>query len=704
MPRRSLVFSGIKEAKYEQSRSIHPNTLVTSEMLLLPLVVLSLFLSNALSIPPPQASGSTDDSIVAGNGVNDSGIDGSLASIPHPQAAGSADENGVDGSVVDDSGTNDAEEVGSLASISHPQASGSFADDGGDPAGDGEADDETDDDDGAGDDPNTFRRPLPRPRPGPRPRPHPRPFPRPGRRPRPGPRPRPRPGPRPGPGPQPPTPGPQPVQTLVDSRELSIVNREIAPDGFSRSAVLADGVFPGPTISLTKGHQAAIRVTNQLTNNSMDVDTDIHWHGIFQTNTNWADGVPWVTECPIKPQKSFVYRFNVGQTGTHWYHSHFGIQYCDGLRGPLIIYDPNDPHKGLYDVDDANTVITLSDWYHTLGPELGEILGNVDPDSTLINGRGRYPGNLTAPLAVVNVQPGLRYRFRVISMSCDPWFNFTIDGHRMTIIEVDGSEVQPVQVDSIPILAGQRYSVVVTANQPPGNYWIRASTNKNGNFTGGINSAILRYAGQPSSEPTSKPGPYQLTFNEGGLHPLIDPAAPGNPGIGNADVSIQLAPSLDNSTRLWQINNVTWSNPPTPVLLQILKGNLHPAQLLPSGSIYELPPNKVIEINFPFPSSGFLPGGPHPIHLHGHEFSVVRVAGSNTPNFVNPVRRDVVSMGTNVGDNVTIRFRTDNPGPWIIHCHIDWHLHHGFAVVMAESTAQASQLQPPVDWRQLCQA
>ncbi|KAG9315429.1 hypothetical protein JVU11DRAFT_4582 [Chiua virens] len=110
MLRRSLVFSGIKEAKYEQSRSIHPNTLVTSEMLLLPLVVLSLFLSNALSIPPPQASGSTDDSIVDGNGVNDSGMDGSLASIPHPQAAGSADENGVDGSVVDDSGTDDAEE------------------------------------------------------------------------------------------------------------------------------------------------------------------------------------------------------------------------------------------------------------------------------------------------------------------------------------------------------------------------------------------------------------------------------------------------------------------------------------------------------------------------------------------------------------------------------------------------------------------
>jgi iron transport multicopper oxidase len=63
----------------------------------------------------------------------------------------------------------------------------------------------------------------------------------------------------------------------------------------------------------------------------------------------------------------------------------------------------------------------------------------------------------------------------------------------------------------------------------------------------------------------------------------------------------------------------------------------------------------------------------HPIHLHGHSFHVVRSAGSSTYNFDNPVIRDVVSMGE-MGDNVTIRFFTDNPGPWFLHCHIDWHL------------------------------
>ncbi|KAI0259306.1 multicopper oxidase, partial [Gloeopeniophorella convolvens] len=73
----------------------------------------------------------------------------------------------------------------------------------------------------------------------------------------------------------------------------------------------------------------------------------------------------------------------------------------------------------------------------------------------------------------------------------------------------------------------------------------------------------------------------------------------------------------------------------------------------------------------------------HPIHLHGHTFYVVRSAGNSSYNWDNPVLRDVVSIG-GTGDLVTIRFFTDNPGPWFLHCHIDWHLNAGLAVVMAE--------------------
>jgi iron transport multicopper oxidase len=71
-------------------------------------------------------------------------------------------------------------------------------------------------------------------------------------------------------------------------------------------------------------------------------------------STPWADGAAYITQCPIGPGKSFLYSFgNPDQAGTFWYHSHLSTQYCDGLRGPLIIYDPSDPHLGLYDVDDG---------------------------------------------------------------------------------------------------------------------------------------------------------------------------------------------------------------------------------------------------------------------------------------------------------------------------------------------------------------
>ncbi|KAF8835559.1 laccase [Paxillus ammoniavirescens] len=494
--------------------------------------------------------------------------------------------------------------------------------------------------------------------------------------------------------------------------QLYIGNQVIAPDGFSRSATLANGVYPGPLIRAQKNDQFVIQVFNELTDDTMPLDTSIHWHGIFQPKSNWADGVAYVTQCPIRPYKAFEYKFTpTGQTGTYWYHSHYSTQYCDGLRGPLVIYDPADPLGHLYDVDDESTVITLSDWYHTPSPQLAAITGAVTANSTLINGRGRYPGGPLQPLTVIDVAPGLRYRFRLIGLSCSPSFNFTIDGHKMTIIEVDGNEVTPVEVDSIPVLAGQRYSVVVSANQPVANYWIRSMNNQaNQTFDGGQNMAILRYAGAPYQDPTSVPGPYELSFDESTLHPLINPGTPGVPEIGKADVNLNMVVGFLFPPGSFLINNVSWSPPPMPVLLQILSGARRPSELLPSGSVYELPPNKVVEISFSITGTG--PGAPHPMHLHGHAFDVVRVAGNSTPNFVNPVRRDVVSTGTPV-DNVTIRFVTDNPGPWFLHCHIDWHLDHGFAVVMAEAPSEAAAQeaavipQPlitfnPADWNRLC--
>ncbi|KAG6853590.1 hypothetical protein C0991_002996 [Blastosporella zonata] len=369
-------------------------------------------------------------------------------------------------------------------------------------------------------------------------------------------------------------------------------------------------------------------------------------------------------------------------------------QYCDGLRGAFVVYDPNDPYKSLYDVDDESTIITLADWYHEPAP-----LRTQKPVATLINGLGRAVNGTATPLAVINVVKGKRYRFRVIGLSCDPSYNFTIHNHKMTVIEADGEYTEKLVVDSMEVWAGQRYSVIVTADQKIDNYWIRADpypTRGRPGFDGARNSAIFRYKGAPIAEPKTT---YVSThpLHEVNLHALRNPTPPGKPHPGGADVVIPIRHAVfhDPGPR-FEVNNVTFTSPSIPIFLQIMNGTYAAEDLLPKGSIYKLPPNKVIELIIY--GSGTGDGGPHPWHLHGHSFWVVRSGTSTSYNWKNPVRRDTVDTGLDDGET-TIRFVTDNAGPWFLHCHIDWHLEIGLAVVFAEDpegmVKQNKTLPPP---------
>ncbi|KAH9027586.1 laccase [Lactarius hengduanensis] len=452
---------------------------------------------------------------------------------------------------------------------------------------------------------------------------------------------------------------------------LPIVNKKIAPDGFLRQTTLAGGTHPGPVIRGQKNAEFTIDVIDLLTDRTLDLATSIvrsrflpdanrnldvfplqHWHGLLQKNSNYEDGATSVTQCPLVPAESFTYDFKaLDQAGTFWYHSHFGGQYCDGLRGAFIVEDPNDPQKSLYDVDNDNTIISLSDWYHYLSTSPPAIPAF---NSTLINGKGRYVGGpQNVPLAVVSVTKGTRYRFRLISMSCDPSFVFSIDGHQFTVIEVEGTNVQPLLVDSIELFAGQRYSVVFKADKPIGNYWIRALPKVSTrilDFSDHTNVAILRYSGAPVADPSADPNVNvpvsQLPLVETNLHPLVATPVPGGADINiNLDVGFT---SLPNGFQ-FSINGFPFEPPTVP------------------GTVYGLDANKSVEIT--------IPGGA----TAPDAFARARLLGV----------RDVVSIG-NTGDNVTIRFFTDNPGPWFLHCHIDWHLANGFAVVFAEDVPDTS--------------
>ncbi|KAJ7713598.1 putative laccase 6 precursor [Mycena metata] len=259
--------------------------------------------------------------------------------------------------------------------------------------------------------------------------------------------------------------------------DLPVTNAIVAPDGFSRSAIQA-GTFPGAHIVAMKGDTLHINVTNTLSDPTMRRSTSIHWHGLFQDRTASEDGPAFVNQCPIAPGSFYQYNFPVGnQTGTYWFHSHLSTQYADGERGTLVIYDPDDPQKNLWDVDDASTVITLADWYHTPAEQLMAQFkadGHEPvPASGLFNGVGRYNGGPAIPWSVINVVAGKRYRLRIINISAFAAYTFSVDGHVFDVIETDGIATVPLTVSSFVIHAAQRYSVVLNANQAPQNYWIR---------------------------------------------------------------------------------------------------------------------------------------------------------------------------------------------------------------------------------------
>ncbi|KAF8627146.1 hypothetical protein AX17_006363 [Amanita inopinata Kibby_2008] len=484
--------------------------------------------------------------------------------------------------------------------------------------------------------------------------------------------------------------------------DLTVSSIVIQPDGLSRHSVVADGTIPGPLVRGNKGDSFSINVRNNLTDPTLLRGTSINWQGIHQRGSSWADGVVGVTQCPISPGSSFRYDFTPsGQAGTFLYHSHFGTQACDGLKGPMVIYDPDDPFQDRYDVDDESTIITLTEWYHLQTPSIPFVVARPVGDATLINGRGRYPNGPLVDLAVINVQQGKRYRFRLVSLSCDPNHTFSIDGHELTVIEADGQATKPYNVDTIRIFAGQRYSFILKANRDVGNYWIRAQPNTGNNLTGfdnGINSAILRYKGAPIADPSTCPNTNPKVLDEKKLHSLNDPKAPGKPFAGGVDQAINLKIGFNTTTRKWSINNSTYVPPNVPVLTQALQGARDPRQFMPEGSVITVERNKVIEVSIPATV-----GDSHPFHLDGHSFSVVRSSGADAPlNYLTPVRRDVVDIG-GPGSNVTIRFETNNPGPWILRCEIDWHLNNGLAIVFAEAPVNvAKDNNVPATWEGLC--
>lgn len=501
------------------------------------------------------------------------------------------------------------------------------------------------------------------------------------------------------------------------------------PDGlFPRRVIGINGTWPPPPVDIKSTDSLVVHVTN-----SIDEVSTLHHHGMFFNSSGWNDGALGITECGIPPggKADYVVPINSsGQFGTYWVHSHAPGQYIDGLRGPLVIH----PQREVFQYDEEFTVV-LGDWYHQQHSVLiAQYISPSDPngiepvpDSALMyfaqgaEYLGPIPGTHPSPVtsavgfnenATLPFKPGRTYRLRIVNTSAFANFFFWIDGHQMRIIEADGTDVEETPIDQVGIAVAQRYSVLVTARDDVDFNWvIHADIDPsmfdivNPNLNPNITSSITYRQGAPlknlgfvnAFEPV----------NDIALVPVVKVPQP------KADHTIPLLFTFTlatDGTNRAIVNNITFNNPLVPAILsELTLGPNATVQEAYSPSSFVLNHLEVYDIVIQNADTGG-----HPFHLHGHKFQIVGRSqnfSSTDPTLnppivegqPNPMRRDTIQIPA--GQSVTLRIVADNPGSWILHCHIEWHLEDGLAVQLIEAPLQVQQRNtPPAFLAENCKA
>ncbi|SCV37091.1 related to cell surface ferroxidase [Fusarium fujikuroi] len=455
------------------------------------------------------------------------------------------------------------------------------------------------------------------------------------------------------------------------------------PDGaFERSTIGINGEWPIPRIEASVGDTVLVNVRNNLGNQS----TSLHFHGLFMNGSNHMDGPSQVTQCPIQPGESFLYNFTITQPGTYWYHSHTESQYPDGLRGPLIIHDPKSPLKGKFDEE---LVMTISDWYYdqmqTLIPEFmrkGNPTGAEPvPQAALMNETQDFK---------VPVQIGKTYFLRLANIGAFAGQYFWIEGHNMTIVEVDGAYTKPAQANMVYLSAGQRCSVLVTTKEDSSaNFPIVASmdTDLFDILPDDLNWNVTGWLVYDDEKPLPKPSVvYDFDpYDDMDLVPYDEMARLPEPSR-----SIELDVIMDNlrdGANYAFFNNITYRAPKVPTLYTALTSGKQATNPQIYGTYthsFVLEKDEIVQLVI-----NNRDDGRHPFHLHGHHFQVLYRSDDDAGDFdgsvefaETPMRRDTVVVNGN--GNVVLRFKADNPGVWLFHCHIEWHVTSGLIATFVE--------------------
>ncbi|MCB5170031.1 multicopper oxidase family protein [Streptomyces bambusae] len=426
--------------------------------------------------------------------------------------------------------------------------------------------------------------------------------------------------------------------------------------------------LPGQEVRVTAGDTLALTLANHLPE-----ATSLHWHGLALRND--MDGVPGLTQKAVRPGGAHTYRFAVPHPGTYWFHPHSGVQLDRGLYAPLIVEDPREPLAY-----DQEWVVVLDDWVDGVdgstpdavlaelskgmaggghaghgaggtggtagspppgaGPSrimtgarsdvLGADAGDVAYPHYLVNGR------TPEDPAVFTARPGDRIRIRIVNAGGDTAFRVALGGHEMTVTHTDGFPVVHTRARSLLLGMGERYDVLVTAQD--GVFPLTALAEGKDRTA----LAVLRTGG--GAAPAAGVRPAELTGR-----PLTADRLRAAPSVAlpartpDRTVKIRLTGGMEKYD--WAFDGAPYT-----------ADRLHPVKA-----------GERVRLVFANSTSMW-----HPLHLHGHTFALANVPGG--------VRKDTAVVLPN--GTLTVDFDADNPGLWMIHCHNVYHAEAGMMTVL----------------------
>ncbi|KAE8686978.1 Laccase-5 [Hibiscus syriacus] len=513
-----------------------------------------------------------------------------------------------------------------------------------------------------------------------------------------------------------------------------------------------NGSFPGPRIRVREGDTLIVHVFNKSPYN-----LTIHWHGVFQILSGWADGPNMVTQCPIQPGNKYTYKFKIiKQEGTLWWHAHASALRAT-VYGALIIR-PRTGNSYPFPKPYREVPILLGEWWNANIVDIqNEALAlgrgpNVS-DAYTING---WPGDLypcsTNQMYKLKVERGKTYLLRIINAALDNQLFYKIANHKMTVVAVDACYTNRYVTDVVAIAPGQTVDVLLTADQPIGSYYMAARAYASAfgivPFDTTTTRGVIVYDGAVSSTtplmpvlpafndtPTAHKFYSNLTSLVGGPHWDPVPVKVDHKMFVTIGLALQVCPSNTtcqgpfNGTKLSAaMNNQSFVPPNGLSMLQAFffnVGGVYTTDFLAKPPVQFDYTNASINSNLPLlfapkgtkttklkfnstvemvlQNTAILGVENHPMHLHGFDFHVMAqgfgnynpATDTNKFNLFDPQMRNTIAVP--VGGWAVIRFVANNPGVWFMHCHLDAHLPIGLATafVVENGPTPATTLPPP---------